>query len=435
VAKLYVERGPLRGKEVFLKEGMAYTIGRSSSCALTLRDDMASREHAQVLVKGGRYYIRDLDSSNGTYVNGAQLRKTVELKLGDQIEVGDTLMSLLADDERQTTGGLIGREIAGYRILERVGRGGMGTVYRAHQRSLNRVVAFKVLSPSLAWDKEFTKRFVDEVRAAAQLAHPNIVCALDVGEAEGVHYFVMEYMAGGSIEERIEQDGRIAPDRALPMLLDVARGLAYAEEQGIIHRDIKPENLMLDEQGTVKIVDLGIACQLQGKRSSDQSEGVFGTAHYIAPEQAAGETIDHRADLYSLGATAYHMLCGHTVFSGKSQTEIMEQHVEDEPVPLHEVAPWVPRSLCDLVMRLLEKNPDNRYASARELIEALDDISAGGARVGRPIELQHVERIKRLTDKPKTTRYDRERRNRKILVAVIGGLLLLAVLLFLIVRP
>ena len=431
MAKLYVERGPLRGKELHLEEGKVYLLGRDSSCALPLPDSLTSRQHFTVRVSKGRYLLRDLNSSNGTFVNGEVVRKTAELKLGDQVEAGETLLSILADDERPTQGGLVGREIAGYQILERVGRGGMGTVYRARQLSLDRIVALKVLSPSLAWDKEFIERFMQEVRAAARLVHPNIVCALDVGQEQSIYYFSMEYMAGGSIEDRIEREGRIAPDRAVPMLLDVARGLAYAEEQGIVHRDIKPENLMLDELGAVKIVDLGIAGQIEGHSSFKQSEGVFGSPHYIAPEQAAGERIDHRADLYGLGASAYRMLSGRTLFTGDSQAEIMSKHVNEEPEPLQRVAPWVPRRLCHIVMKMIEKDPDDRYASARDLIAAFEDLSAGAAGAPRPTELRHGTDLL-VKRKPKL--YERQRRNKLILGGVIVGLVLLLVALLVISR-
>lgn len=433
--KLYVERGKLRGQELYLKEGKTYVLGRSSTCSLPVPDALMSREHFCLLVKEGRFFLRDAGSSFGTFLNGTQISKPCEVRLGDQIEAGDTLFSLLPDEERRLEGGLVGREIAGYKILERVGRGGMGTVYRAQQLSLDRVVAFKVLSPSLAWDQEFIQRFTDEVRSAARLAHPNIARALDVGHEGAVHFFVMEYMAGGSIEDRIEAEGRIAPDRAVPMLLDIARGLAYAESQGIVHRDIKPENLMLDEHGVAKIVDLGIAAERKGKGGVDQSEGIFGSAHYIAPEQASGENIDSRADIYGLGATAYHMLSGRTMFSGESQVEIMRKHIEEDPEPLDAVAPWVPHSLCAVVTRMIEKDPDDRYGSARELIAALEGLSAGsGAAAGRPIELRHVEQIGGLAAKPKTSRYERERRSKLIVLALIGGLILLAGLIFLLTR-
>ena len=426
MAKLYVERGPLRGKELSLEEGRVYTIGRDTGCALTFPDSLTSRQHLSVRCTRGRLVLRDLSSRNGTFVNGQEVRKTVALKLGDQIEVGETLLSLLADDERPTQGGLVGREVAGFEILERVGRGGMGTVYMARQLSLDRIVAFKVLSPSLAWDEESIERFVREARAAARLVHPNIVRALGVGREGAIYYLAMEYMAGGSIEDKIEGEGRIAPDRAVPMLMDVARGLAYAESQGVVHRDIKPENLMLDEHGTVKIVDMGIAGQLEGRRTLAQTEGVFGSPHYIAPEQAAGERIDYRVDLYSLGASAYRMLSGRTVFQGESQTEIMARHVNEDPMPLKRVAPWVPRRFCDVVMRMLEKDPDDRYQSAAEVLEALEGLGGDGTSGPRPSALRNVPGTER---KPRRSRAARRRRNRVILVGVIAVLVILVLLI------
>ena len=431
VAKLYVERGPCRGKELCLEEGKTYTIGRDAGCSLSFPDNMASREHCTVQVEESRCLLTDLGSRNGTQVNGQELTKPREIKIGDQIEVGDTLISLLANEERQTFGGLVGREIAGYQIIERVGRGGMGTVYRAKQLSLGRDVAFKVLSPVLAWDKEFVQRFEDEVRAAARLVHPNIVQAYDVGHEGTIHYLTMQFMAGGTIEEKIDREGRVAPDRAVPMLIDVARGLAYAEEMGLVHRDIKPENLMLDERGTAKIVDLGIACQLQGRRSVVQSEGVFGSAHYIAPEQASGERIDGRADIYGLGASAYHMLSGRTLFRGDSPTEIMAKHVNEEPEPLDKAAPWVPRSLCRVIMKMIEKDPDDRYRSAKEVIQAFEGLGSGSPAAARPAELRHITDF---ATKPKTDRYKRQRRNKMIIIGIIGGLVLLLLLLFLLTR-
>ena len=429
MAKLYVERGPLRGNELHLDEGRVYTIGRDPNCALTFPDSLTSRQHCSIRCTKGRFVLRDLSSRNGTFVNGEEVHKTVEIKLGDQVEVGEALVSLLSDEERQTEGGLVGREIAGFEILERVGRGGMGTVYRAKQLSLDRVVAFKVLSPSLAWEKESIERFTQEARAAARLVHPNIVRALDVGREGTIYFLAMEYMAGGSIEDKIESEGRIAPDRSLPMLMDVARGLSYAESQGVIHRDIKPENLMLDEQGSVKIVDMGIAGQLEGRRSLSQAEGVFGSPHYIAPEQAAGERIDQRVDLYSLGASAYRMLSGRTVFTGSSQTEIMAKHVNDDPVPLQRVAPWVPKRFCDVVMKMLAKDPDDRYASADEVLVALDKLGAESGSGPRPTALRKIPTAEQ---KPKLSRYQKQRRNRLILVCVIAVLAILVLLILLI---
>ncbi|NQT85181.1 protein kinase [bacterium] len=429
MAKLYVERGPLRGKEVLLEEGKYYLMGRDPECVLRFRDSLVSRRHLSVRVDSGRVILRDLDSLNGTYVNGNPVTRSMSLRLGDQIEVGETIVSVLADDERAGEGGLVGQTLAGYEILERVGRGGMGTVYKARQVSLDRAVAFKVLSSGLARDEDFIKQFHEEVRAAAQLVHPNIVQAVDVGTVGDIRYFVMEYVPGGSIEDKLDREGRIAPDRAVPMLVDVARGLRYTESQSVIHRDIKPDNLMYAETGIVKIIDMGIARLLGKKRHLVQSDGVFGSPHFIAPEQAAGDRIDHRADLYSLGASAYRMLSGRTMFTGESQAEIMAKHVNEEPRPLKDVAPWVPTRLCDLIMMLVEKEPNDRYSSAEEVLEALESLSAGGAVVPRPAELRRVPKTREAT---RHTRYEKQRRNKLMLLGLIAGLILLVLLILVI---
>ena len=429
MAKIYVERGPQRGKEIYLEEGKICTVGRDTNCAIRFPDSLTSRQHCSFRLTRGRIVVRDLNSRNGTFVNGEEIHKPAELRLGDQVEVGETLVSLLADDERQTEGGLVGREVAGYRILERVGRGGMGTVYRAEQLSLRRIVAFKVLSPSLAWDKDSIERFMQEARSSARLVHRNIVQALDVGREGSIYYFVMEFMPNGSIEDTLESEDRVAPARAIPMLINVARGLAYAESQGVVHRDIKPDNLMLDEHGTVKIVDMGIAGRLEGRASLTQKDGVFGSPHYMAPEQAAGERIDHRVDIYGLGASAYRMLSGRTVFTGESQTEIMGKHVNEQPDRLKRTAPWVPKSLCDIVMKMLGKKPEERYQSASEIVDALEKLSADGTAAKRPAELK---RMPLRDEKPKLSRHQRQRRNRIILLALIGALVVIVVLVLLI---
>jgi len=414
---------------VLLEEGKYYLLGRDSECVLRFRDSLVSRRHISIRVDSGRVILRDLDSRNGTYVNGNPVTRSMELRLGDQVEVGETIVSVLSDDERAGEGGLVGQTLAGYEILERVGRGGMGTVYKARQLSLDRITAFKVLSSGLARDEEFIRQFHEEVRAAAQLVHPNIVQALDVGAVGDIRYFVMEYVPGGSIEDKLDREGRIAPDRAVPMLIDVARGLRYTESQSVIHRDIKPDNLMFAETGIVKIIDMGIARLLGKKRQLIQRDGVFGSPHFIAPEQAAGEKIDNRADLYSMGASAYRMLAGRTMFTGESQAEIMAKHVNEEPRPLKDVAPWVPTRLCDLIMILVEKQPSNRFNNADEVLQALDSLGAGGPAAPRPTELRRVPVARETT---RHTRYKKQRRNKMILIGLIAGLILLVLLILVI---
>ena len=250
----------------------------------------------------------------------------------------------------------------------------MGEVYLAVQESLHRPVALKVLSAKLDADPAFVERFLIEARAAAALSHPNVVVVHDVGEADGHHYLAMEYMDRGSLEDRVSQ-GPLPWREVLDVLHDAARGLMYAEEKGIVHRDVKPANLMRNSAGATKIADLGLATSSGSTAGDTGGRKIFGTPHFIAPEQARGETVDHRADLYSLGATAYRLLSGRTPFEGESTRDILRGHFQDEPTPIGELVD-LPGELATLVHRLLAKAPDARPASARVLLEAVDRLRA-----------------------------------------------------------
>ena len=373
---LLVERGGDKGTSLKVEPGKTYVVGRDNpQAALLLTDPMASRSHFQIAAADGAFLLRDMKSRNGTLVNDEKLMADhdVELKIGDNIQVGDTLFSFLSDAKEESTGGgLIGKTIGGYQIIERVGRGGMGTVYKAEQISLKREVALKVLAAKLLSDPVFVDRFVQEARAAGGLIHPNIVQVIDVGSDRGIYYFSMEFMNFGSVGDLVAKEGPVPWSRALEMMTDAAKGLIFAEKKGIIHRDIKPDNLMLTAEGTVKIGDLGLA-----KKAEDGAgEGgqIFGTPHFIAPEQAQGKPIDHRADLYALGATFYRVLSGKTPFTGENVKEIIIKQVREEPVPLKKHVPDLPDEMAAVIGKMMQKKPDDRYRSAQGLFEDLERI-------------------------------------------------------------
>ncbi|MDC3307473.1 protein kinase, partial [bacterium] len=254
--------------------------------------------------------------------------------------------------------------ITGYQVDRLLGRGAMGDVYLSTQESLDRRVALKVLKPKLAGDQVFVQRFKDEARAAARLNHPNIVTVFDVGQA-GDHYFLsMEFMAGGSIEARLEELGPLPWREALDVLRDSAAGLVYAESRGIVHRDIKPENLMRNQDGVTKIADLGLAVQVEQETVDSSGGKIFGTPHFIAPEVAKGQPADARGDLYALGVTAYRVLSGKTPFEGPTSRDILRAAMTEEPARLGTLVPGLPARLEATVHRLLEKDPDKRPPSA-----------------------------------------------------------------------
>ena len=372
---LVVERGNDKGLTLRVEPAKSYVVGRDNpQAAVKLRDPMASRAHFVVTSLNGAWRVRDMKSRNGTLLNDEKLPPETEkdLRIGDKIQVGETIFSFLSDEKEEVPGGLIGKTIGGYTLLERIGRGGMGTVYKAEQMSLKRVVALKVLSSKLLSDPVFVERFVQEARAAGGLNHPNIVQVFDVGSDRGVYYFSMELMEHGSVGDIVSKEGAVPWERALEMLTDASKGLIFAEKKGIIHRDIKPDNLMLTAEGTVKIGDLGLA--KRAEEAAGEGGQIFGTPHFIAPEQAQGKPIDHRADTYALGASFYRILSGKTPFTGENVKEILVKQVQEEPVPLQKLATDLPDELAAVIGKMMKKRPDDRYRSAQGLYEDLELI-------------------------------------------------------------
>jgi pSer/pThr/pTyr-binding forkhead associated (FHA) protein len=369
---LVVERGGEKGATLKLEGDKPFVVGRDNpQASFSMKDALASRSHFEIRKEGGAWVLRDMKSRNGTLVNDEKVTGAAPLAVGDKIQAGETIFSFLGDQKEEAGGGLTNKVIGGYRILERLGRGGMGTVYKAEQISLGRVVALKVLSSKLLSDPVFVERFVAEARAAGALNHPNIVQVFDVGSDRGVQFFSMELMEHGSVGDMGGKDGPIPWKRALEMMTDAARGLEFAEKRGVVHRDIKPDNLMLTAEGTVKIGDLGLA-----KKAEDAGEGgaIFGTPHFIAPEQAQGKPVDHRADLYALGASFYRILSGKTPFTGDNVKEILLKQVNDEPPPLGKLVADLPPELVAIIGKLMQKRPDDRYRSATGLVADLESV-------------------------------------------------------------
>ena len=268
---------------------------------------------------------------------------------------------------------LTGRKLGDYQLLRRLGRGGMGEVYLAEQESLRRQVAVKVLRPSLATDANYVRRFTHEARAAAGLNHANIVQIYEVGQSEGIHYIVQEYVPGQNLRQLLSRRGRpLEIGETIAVVRQVAAALHKASEQGIVHRDIKPENIMLTPSGEVKVADFGLArVTTEAELNLTQLGMTMGSPLYMSPEQAEGRPADPRSDLYSFGATCYHMLAGRPPFSGDSPLAVAVHHVKTEPAPLTGLRSDVPAGLASLVHRLLAKQPKDRFQSAVEVLKAL----------------------------------------------------------------
>jgi len=278
---------------------------------------------------------------------------------------------------------LTGRDLGDYRILRRVGSGGMAEVYLAEQGSLSRQVALKVLNHTLATDASYVARFQNEARAAASLVHPNIVQIYEVGQAEGVHFIAQEYVAGKNLGQLLEREGAFQPALVLDVLRQVVSALCKAEEFAIVHRDIKPENILLSRSGEVKVADFGLArVQNTDTKTLTQVGVAMGTPLYMSPEQVEGKPVDARSDLYSLGVTCYHLLAGIPPHTGETALAIAVQHLHNTPESLENVRPDLPCSLARLVHRMLSKKPAGRPASPSELLVELRELATIAAREG-----------------------------------------------------
>ncbi|MDZ7814456.1 MAG: protein kinase [Planctomycetota bacterium] len=273
--------------------------------------------------------------------------------------------------------------LADCEIVEQVGKGGMGVVYRAHQQSMGRDVAVKVLYPKLAKDEKFVESFLTEGKAVAHLAHPNVVTGIDVGEHQGFIYLIMEFVDGPTLREWLGEHEVMDESTALDMAIQVSAALDYAYKNNFIHRDIKPDNIMLDRNGVAKVCDLGLA--ISGEQDLFDEDGVVGTPHYLSPEQARGErNLDTRSDIYSFGATLYHVLTGSTPYSGEDSREIMEKHAFSDIQPPSERNPDISEAFESIIMKMMARDRDLRYPTPGDLQRDLELLKAGK----RPVAYQ-----------------------------------------------
>jgi eukaryotic-like serine/threonine-protein kinase len=256
-----------------------------------------------------------------------------------------------------------------YRVLRRLGSGGMADVYCAEDQQLGRRVALKLLYRRLAEDAQFVERFKREASSAAGLQHPNIVSIFDRGEWDGTYYIAMEFIEGHTLKEIIRERGPAPPEAAVDVVLQILRAARFAHQRGIVHRDIKPHNVLIDSEGRVKVTDFGIA--RAGASDMTETGSIMGTAQYLSPEQAQGRPVDARSDLYSIGIVLYELLTGRVPFDAESAVTVALKQVSEAPIPPREINPSIPPALEAVVLRAMEKDPDRRFQNADEFIEAL----------------------------------------------------------------
>lgn len=267
-----------------------------------------------------------------------------------------------------------------YAIVNELGKGGMGVVYKARQESLDRLVALKVLPESLTENPEFVSRFVREAKAAAHMVHPNVIQIYSVGEDKGVHYYAMEYVEGEDLSKKLRGGYQPTWEESTDIVMDVAKALSCAEEAGIVHRDIKPANVMFDKRDQVKVMDFGLAKAFSEQTVMVTQPGmVVGTVAYMSPEQGRGEDLDGRADQYSLGVMYYELLTGKLPFKGDSPTSIIYMHIHEAPPPPRSLNPTIPEAAEQVVLRMLAKKREDRYPNAKTLIEDLKAVKRNTA--------------------------------------------------------
>ena len=309
-----------------------------------------------------------------------------------------------------------------YELMEKIGEGGMAVVYKARCTFLDRWVAIKILRDQYANNPEFVDRFQREARAAARLAHPNIVSIYDVGEDQGRHFIVMEYVQGENLKDYLSRRGPLTPQTVAEMGQQVAAALAHAHCRGIIHRDIKPHNLLVSPEGQVKVTDFGIA-RAAAASSLTETGVVLGSVHYFSPEQAQGGAVDARSDIYALGVVLYELLTGEPPFTGDSPIAIALSHLDSEPPAVAELCPHVPEDLEQAIMKAMAKDPAHRYQTAGELNRAL---APAASRTGAQEEPTRVLTAVPGREKATATR-NRPKPNRRSTTWVVATILLLSV--------
>jgi serine/threonine protein kinase len=287
----------------------------------------------------------------------------------------------LKNSIRDVKGPVSSHQIPGYQILGKIGAGAMAVVYKAKQLSLNRVVAVKVLPRRFTENPEYVVRFYKEGQAAGKLNNPHIVQAVDVGEAGGYHYFVMEFVEGKTLYDDLSKGKVFNEPEALDVIMQVADALRHAHSLGLIHRDVKPKNIMINKEGIVKLADMGLARETTDIEAAKTEKGkAYGTPYYISPEQIRGEMdIDERADIYGLGATFYHLVTGRVPYMAEDPVEVMKKHLRDELVPPDHINTSLSSGVSEVIEVMMAKDKADRYRNIDELMADLKAVRAGEA--------------------------------------------------------
>jgi len=400
-------------------EAAPVTVGRSAGNTIQVHDPKISRQHCEIRATPDGYFIRDLGSKNGTFVNGARVTEA-RLRNNDRMQVGlaHLLFRCEAPETEETGQGqtapphlcascgktipiealgsarhtanrvycaacigaspLVGRVIGRYEIVQPIGRGSIGWVYKAEQLSMNRLVALKVLRDELAASPEGVARFLRDIRTVGQFSHPNIIRIYDMGQADGIHFISMEYAQGGNLGSLLERHGPLPIKQVIELASAACDALAYAHAAGVVHGDLKPSNLLLTRDGILKVADLGVARSLGAAGLAPLSHAAPGVALHMAPEQLEGPgPPDPRSDIYSLGVVCYRLLAGRFPHQAATGPELARAIRSQKPAALRAYREDCPLDLEVVLTRALAPDPDLRFQSADEFLNALRAIRAG----------------------------------------------------------
>ncbi|MBI3271165.1 MAG: protein kinase [Planctomycetes bacterium] len=357
-------------------------------CVQSQQEGGEERPIGQLLVEKG--YLTDTELADLLDIQQEYMRQLSDQLAGTGTRPPGTVKAVKPTPARAETADEVTiPDIKGYKILRVLGRGTMGIVYRAKQLSMDRDVAIKVLSPRFAQNQSFVARFKMEARASARLNHPHIVQGMDVGEENGQHYFIMEYVDGRRVGDILRRGGAMDERRSTQMVLQISRALEHAHRFGIVHRDIKPDNIILTHDVTLthdhtaKLCDLGLVRWSKEDSKVFQHEGRVGTPHYMSPEQVnSDDEIDTRSDIYSLGATFYHMVVGQVPFDGATVEEVLRAHCEAPLVPPGVRNPGISQKVEYVVIKMLARRKEDRYQTPKELVMDLGLVLNGMAPKG-----------------------------------------------------
>ncbi|MBI3272108.1 MAG: protein kinase [Planctomycetes bacterium] len=425
LAQLRVLQGPMRGKMILLLEGRKISLGRSEKNTLTLPDEDLSRRHCIFESEGLCWTLTDLNSHNGTFVNGQKIT-SVTLREGDRVRLGDSEFEfhvernlegayglgtdafkkestlLLGEEKCARCGGtayvpdapsqnplrrrartllcrrcadpLLGKVIAGYTLVDKVSDDRRVPVYRAGKGDDPRAYAFKVLRKADAPSEEFVSRFLREAEWKERLDHPNIAAIHDAGETEELYFLAMEFVEGDTLEHLVARSGPMPPEQARSVALQVAAALEYLHSIRVVHRDVKPSNIMIGVEGRAKLIDMGSAKCYRDQAATDITRaGVgLGTLQFMSPEQAFdARSVDHRADIYSLGATFYFILVGTFPYKVRSVVDVVAKSHGDTWVSPRTHRPEVPEAYDAVIQKMMRGDPEDRYQEPAELHRAL----------------------------------------------------------------